>query len=100
MRHPDLDLSPGTQIVLEHIQSLYNATARVPTPLAGPYLLNSKYMLATLGTLAVAGTQCTLAAPPTSIHTTFDASGNLRHECLHPPPGKHCWTLSGIKTSC
>ena len=100
MRPHDLDLSPATHVVLEHIQSLYNATAGLPTPLAEPYVLNSKYMLAALGTLAVAGTQCTLATPPTSIQTTFDASGNLRHECLHLPPGKHCWTLSGIKTPC
>ncbi len=42
--------------------------------------------------------KCQLATPHAPIQTAYDASGNLRLECLHPIT--HCWSLSGAKGPC
>ena len=42
--------------------------------------------------------KCQLGTPHAAIQTAYDASGNLRLECLHPIT--HCWSLSGAKGPC
>jgi hypothetical protein len=42
--------------------------------------------------------KCQLATPHAVVQTAYDASGNMRLECLHSPT--HCWSLSGAKGVC
>jgi len=42
--------------------------------------------------------KCQFASPHTNIHVGYDATGNLRLECLHSPT--HCWSLDGVKGRC
>ena len=42
--------------------------------------------------------ECPLASPHAPVQIAYDASGNMRLECLHVPT--HCWSLSGAKGTC
>ncbi len=103
----DLDLPAELRNVLELIQAVARATVKLRTralaggaPVPGSYATAAPYMLMALANLPVAGTQCRLENPPVNIQATQDSNGDLRYECSHPMPNKHCWTLNGKRTHC
>jgi hypothetical protein len=95
----NLEVPPDLATILEGIDSVAR-TARGTTvsDLLRDHVADAM-RLASLSLVAVTGLpQCQLGHPHSTIKTGYDPSGNLRLECLHSP--QHCWSLTGIKTTC